>query len=223
MKSFQQFVIETPEQTNEGFGNTLIGALAVGGALGYGLAKHNNAQQVSDEAPTAQVQPAVAPQARPITPKQAPVKVAAPASQSDYHQNFHANLAARYGSEYPVIMKAAIRNNIPEHDYDNLSTLFAIRTAENGKHGKQFGVLAQGAGAKSGESFHQSLDRQAGWAASSLLKNRARHAEAGNEGDFEEFMGKRWAPQGVANDPTNLNKNWAGNVNRVKDEITNCR
>jgi hypothetical protein len=29
---------------------------------------------------------------------------------------------------------------------------------------------------------------------------------------FIEFWGKRWAPVGVANDPHNLNTNWARNV-----------
>ena len=30
--------------------------------------------------------------------------------------------------------------------------------------------------------------------------------------DFVEFWAKRWAPQGAANDPTNLNANWPKNV-----------
>lgn len=30
--------------------------------------------------------------------------------------------------------------------------------------------------------------------------------------DFVEFWAERWAPQGVANDPTHLNSNWPGNV-----------
>jgi hypothetical protein len=29
---------------------------------------------------------------------------------------------------------------------------------------------------------------------------------------FVEFWGARWAPRGVANDPTDLNKNWPVNV-----------
>jgi hypothetical protein len=29
---------------------------------------------------------------------------------------------------------------------------------------------------------------------------------------FIEFLGARWAPRGVANDPTDLNKNWVPNV-----------
>jgi hypothetical protein len=29
---------------------------------------------------------------------------------------------------------------------------------------------------------------------------------------FVDFLASRWAPVGVANDPTNLNANWPGNV-----------
>lgn len=57
MKSFRQYVNETPEQTNEGFGKTVVGAFAVGGAIGFGGAMHNNAQRATD-APQAQVEPA---------------------------------------------------------------------------------------------------------------------------------------------------------------------
>jgi hypothetical protein len=32
---------------------------------------------------------------------------------------------------------------------------------------------------------------------------------------FIAFLASRWAPQGVANDPTNLNANWAGNVSAI--------
>jgi hypothetical protein len=32
---------------------------------------------------------------------------------------------------------------------------------------------------------------------------------------FIAFFGKRWAPEGVANDPTNLNANWVSNVTKI--------
>ena len=69
MKSFRQYINETPQQTNEGFGKTLVGAFAVGGAIGFGGAMHNNAQRTTD-APQAQVQPAETTNAVPkTTPK----------------------------------------------------------------------------------------------------------------------------------------------------------
>ena len=36
---------------------------------------------------------------------------------------------------------------------------------------------------------------------------------------FIRFLAARWAPVGVANDPTNLNINWAGNVITIYREI----
>lgn len=32
--------------------------------------------------------------------------------------------------------------------------------------------------------------------------------------EFVEFWAERWAPRGVSNDPTDLNKNWPVNVNK---------
>lgn len=44
--------------------------------------------------------------------------------------------------------------------------------------------------------------------------NTIRHAlrEWSGKGDFIEFLGSRYAPIGVANDPKGLNKNWVRNV-----------
>lgn len=38
---------------------------------------------------------------------------------------------------------------------------------------------------------------------------------------FIEFLGARWAPQGAANDPTNLNANWVRNVQAIYRELSN--
>lgn len=46
----------------------------------------------------------------------------------------------------------------------------------------------------------------------SVYNNFVRWNQAGRPGKFVDFMQQRWAPVGVANDPNNLNKNWAGNV-----------
>lgn len=35
---------------------------------------------------------------------------------------------------------------------------------------------------------------------------------AGRPGDFIDYLAKRYAPEGVANDPRGLNKNWPRNV-----------
>lgn len=37
--------------------------------------------------------------------------------------------------------------------------------------------------------------------------------------DFIAFLASRWAPQGAANDPTDLNANWAHNVTAIYQEL----
>lgn len=141
---------------------------------------------------------------------------------ADYHKRFHENLQTQFGKEYPVIMNALSRNAIPDTDYENVALAFSIRRAEAGRQGKEFGVLAPGAGMKPGETPEQTLDRQAGWAGASIVKNRQRYKEGNETGDFIQFMGNRWAPIGVANDPTNLNKNWVKNVSKFHSSFMNC-
>jgi hypothetical protein len=141
----------------------------------------------------------------------------------DYHQRFHSNLQKEFKNEYDTILAAAKRNNIPDTDYDNLSMLYAIRRAENGRMGREFGVLSPKAMQQKGDTPQTTLDRQAGWAASSILANRKRYDASDKSQSFETFMGNKWAPQGVANDPNNLNKNWATNVTKFKTGFLECK
>jgi hypothetical protein len=142
--------------------------------------------------------------------------------QDPYHEKFHSSLKERFPKEYDIIIKAAARNEIPDTNYEDLATLFAIRRAEKGKMGKEMGVLAPGAGLKPGDTPESSLDRQVGWAASTLIKNKKRFSEKGGKGDFIEYFGNVWAPIGAENDPTNLNKNWIGNVKKFRKEHLDC-
>ena len=97
-----------------------------------------------------------------------------------------------------IIAKAAERNNCLGDDYLLLS---AIRKAENGGPGKEFGV-------KHPRAWDTNLDTQAGWCASSIVKARKRWLTAGKPEDFITFMGRRYCPP---NDHP-LNKNWVKNV-----------
>lgn len=45
-----------------------------------------------------------------------------------------------------------------------------------------------------------------------VRNNWYRWDKAGRPGDYLEFLAKRYAPVGVANDPTGLNRNWVKNV-----------
>jgi hypothetical protein len=148
--------------------------------------------------------------------------------QTSTQDNFHQGLQKKFGSEYNVILNAAKRNGIAETDHEKLSTLFAIRKTENGKHGKQFGVLHPRAYAKPGETQEQSLDRQAGWAASILGKRETEwNAMPQNQKNkyqgFHHYLQTRYAPHGAENDPTGLNKNWLRNFTTHYNEHMDFR
>jgi hypothetical protein len=136
--------------------------------------------------------------------------------QTPTQDSFHQGLQKKFGSEYNVILNAAKRNGIQETDHDKLAMLFAIRKTENGKHGKQFGVLHPRAYAKPGETHEQSLDRQAGWASSILNKrdaewNAMSPNQQGQFKGFHHYLQSKYAPHGASNDPRGLNKNWLNN------------
>lgn len=101
--------------------------------------------------------------------------------------------------------------------------MLAIREAENGRQGRQFGVMPNSAYNRDSSytqdgQLHQypddgDLSKQASWAAWTIRRNRERF-ERNNEGheDFIDYLSERYAPRGANNDPNNLNENWAGNV-----------
>jgi len=101
--------------------------------------------------------------------------------------------------EYLTIRAAAERNNC-----DDLVILLAIRKAENGATGKEFGIK--------GKAWGTDLSTQAGWAACTVRNHRIRHREHDCGLDFIACLSRRYCPVGAANDPDNLNKNWARNV-----------
>jgi hypothetical protein len=114
---------------------------------------------------------------------------------------------AKSSEEFGLIKQVA-----KEYDLDQRETklLFAIRKAENGKQGLEFGVMNKEARrfAKSKDS-RQSLVTQARWAAGTIDKRFT--------GDLEEFR-DRYAPLKADNDPTGLNDNWLKNVTEFMGE-----
>ena len=113
------------------------------------------------------------------------------------HQDDEATLEASYfpPAELATIRTAAIRNGI-QPGTEDWYVLLAIRKAENGKPGLEFGIMNPKA---------NDLGSQAGWAAASILGARGRWD---GKGDFVDAMGARYCPP--ADHP--LNKHWAGNV-----------
>ena len=114
-----------------------------------------------------------------------------------------------YGPEWPVILRAAKRNNLRPELYP---LLMAIRRAENGRAGRELGILHP-------RAIDTNMDTQAGWAAATVQKNYDRWLKAGQPGEFITFLGARWAPVGAANDPTNLNRNWVRNVTHWETKL----
>ena len=113
-------------------------------------------------------------------------------------------------AEQTVILQMAAEIGVPA------AFLAAIRIAENGRPGREFGVLSENA---------DTYDAQCRIAALSIRNNQYRYvarfrewptdAQGGLSEAFTKFMASRWAPVGTENDPTNLNANWPGNVWRA--------
>jgi hypothetical protein len=117
-------------------------------------------------------------------------------------------LANLYPTEHVTIMEAAKANRCSHPVL--VCVLHAIRTAENGRPGLEFGVMHPRA-----KDQPNSLRVQAGWAAATVSKNLTRWLDSGEDVDFITYLGRRYAPVGVKNDPTNLNQHWVGNVKRI--------
>ena len=198
MLSFQSYITEK---------HLVKGLTAAAIAATVGATMIPKAKEIEKPSVTQTI--AKAPQTPTTTKTEAP-------KEKTYHEKFHDNLRLTHAKEYDTIMDGAKGNGIPDNDYENLSVLFSIRKSENGAAGKEFGVLHPKAGKQAGDTPEQTLRRQAGWSAATIMKNRTRHADdtkAGKTKDnFITYLGNRYAPKGVANDPNNLNKNWITNV-----------
>jgi hypothetical protein len=230
-KAHPDYVIRDYEQNkyvHEGVAKDMakiLGAAAVAGAVSFGGGKAVKQMFPSKpEAPIAKVNHGSKPVAKPTStlkvPQDVKAKMPEPAKvkEPEGHKEFHSRLQKHFGEEYPIIMAAAKRNGIAETDHENLSTLFAIRKAENGKQGKEFGVLHPKAKGKKGESREATLDRQAGWAAATVMSKRRSHAASGGKPEeFVSYLSTKYAPVGAENDPRGLNRHWHTNVSGWRD------
>ena len=99
--------------------------------------------------------------------------------------------------EAPTIIQAAARNGVTS-DFD-LRLLFAIRQAERGRRGLEFGIMTPRA---------NSLDLQAAHCACTLKAQHKRHEAHACGLDFVACLAARYCPIGADNDPDGLNKNW---------------
>lgn len=110
--------------------------------------------------------------------------------------------------EFAIIKKVAKEYKLNEKES---KLLWSIRQAEQGRVGREFGVLVPEA-MRFEDSPVNSFMTQARWAAGTIKKRY--------KGDIKAFGG-RWAPVGAENDPNNLNKNWIPNIEFFMNQSPN--
>lgn len=108
------------------------------------------------------------------------------------------------GSAGLAAFRDAVKTNIRPDCPHLIPIVAAIRYAENGKKGKEYGILHPRC-----EPTYRS---QAGWCAATVQKNWDRWVRAGRKGSFIKFLGSKYCPVGADNDPNGLNKHWVTNV-----------
>lgn len=124
------------------------------------------------------------------------------------HAGAEAAIEAKDGRARMLDFRDAVEVNIrPECRAELVPILAAIRHAENGPAGREYGILHP----RVGPTYRS----QAGWAAASCQKAWDRWQRAGAKGCFVDFMGARYCPPG--DHP--LNRNWAPNVRHWRDRI----
>lgn len=117
------------------------------------------------------------------------------------------------GAAHAAHFEDAIRVNIRLEMRAELAPIVAaIRHAENGRAGREYGVLHP-------RALGKSYRTQAGWCAATVQKHYDRWVKAGRKGDFLESLARRYCPVGAGNDPTGLNRHWLKNVRHWRDRI----
>lgn len=108
----------------------------------------------------------------------------------------------------------AVTVNIrPEHRKLLAPILAAVRYAENGRQGREYGVLHPKA---VGECYRT----QAGWSAATIQKQFDRYVISGGDpkdvAAYLVSLRNRYCPIGADNDPDGLNSHWLRNVTKFR-------
>jgi hypothetical protein len=124
-------------------------------------------------------------------------------------------IQAKDGKAHAAQFEDAIRVNVRKGMRAKLAPIVAaIRYAENGARGIEYGIVCQ-----RGKSYRT----QAGWAAATVQKHWDRYRKAGGSASdtaaFLRSLAARYCPVGADNDPKGLNKHWLGNVTRLRREV----
>ena len=114
-------------------------------------------------------------------------------------------IKAKDGKACADAFNNAIEENIRVECREMLAPIVsAIRYAENGGKGREYGILHK--------RVKPTYRSQAGWCSATVQKNYDRWVKAGSKGDFISFLGSRYCPIGAENDPNGLNAHWINNV-----------
>ena len=122
-------------------------------------------------------------------------------------QKYYDAIVLKDGLDNATEYVDAIRVNIRPKLHSELAPIVsAIRYAENGGKGREYGILHK--------RVKPTYRSQAGWCAATVQKNYDRWVKAGKHGKFIHFLGRRYCPVGAENDPQGLNVHWIRNVTK---------
>ena len=122
-------------------------------------------------------------------------------------------ISAKDGKVCADAFQDAVQVNIRPELRDELAPIVAaIRYAENGGKGKEYGILHP--------RVKPTYRSQAGWCAATVQKNYDLWTNAGKPGRFIVYLGKKYCPVGADNDPDNLNRHWIKNVTHFTQQFS---
>ena len=114
-------------------------------------------------------------------------------------------IEAKDGRECAAAFQDAIEVNVRSECRDQLAPIVAaIRYAENGGRGREYGILHP--------RVKPTYRSQAGWCAATVQKNYDRWKKAGAKGDFIAYLGAKYCPLDDPRDKDGLNRHWVRNV-----------
>ena len=139
------------------------------------------------------------------------VVIAAVASPLAAHKAPYEAIKAKDGSTYADQFQDAIEVNIPLELREKLAPVVAaIRYAENGRAGREYGILHP--------RVKPTYRSQAGWCAATVARHWDRWiAKGGSPKDMKAFivdLGGRYCPLDDPRDKDGLNRHWIPNVTK---------
>lgn len=126
-------------------------------------------------------------------------------------------IAHKDGHEVLPAFQDAVLVNIRQECRELLvPVLVAVRYAENGRPGREYGVLHP-------KALGKSYRTQCGWSAATIQKQFDRYVKAGGDpkdvAAYLVSLRNRYCPIGADNDPLGLNSHWLKNVSSFRARI----